>query len=79
MIRWSDAQERCGNSFVHPSLLSWRTVHGFYLSSSKKVLTYLPRAFSHNILWVTNDFTHADLVHADFSQTQKSAQAKEQL
>jgi hypothetical protein len=26
MIRWSDAQERCGNSFVHPSVLSWRTV-----------------------------------------------------
>ena len=26
MIRWSDPQERCGNSFVHPSLLSWRTV-----------------------------------------------------
>ena len=27
IIWWSDAQERCGNTFFHPSLLSWKTVH----------------------------------------------------
>ena len=28
---------------------------------------------------VTNDFVHADLVHADFSQTEKNARAKDRV